>query len=666
MARVSVLRPDLEAYARDVWPRGLIELASGHPRGPVPDAIVWPESIEAVAALVRLARREGFSLIPFGAGSGVCGGIRGGDGRVVVDLKRMSSWSIRPGPELDVGAGALGIQLEEALLHDGYTIGHYPSSILCSTTGGWVAARGAGQCSGRYGKIEDMVTFVEAVLGTGEPVLFRRREHGPNLVPLLVGSEGTLGVITRVGLRLHPAPAARAYAAFAFDDFEQGITAVRRAFQEGLRPAVTRLYDPLDTLLFVHGEDAPRRIAKEPGPVGLRAGALRAVLSAPGAVARALALAERSLLSRSALIVVHEGDAGSVEREARAVDAICRSAGGRALGEGPARAWFRRRYSVSYRQSPLFRGGAFSDTMEVAAPWARVPDVYRAVRRSLGEHVLVMAHLSHAYPDGSSLYFTFAGVEHGGRDAFAVYDDAWRAALTAAMGAGATLSHHHGVGRSKAPRLTAELGAGVAVVRALKAAWDPSGVLNPGALIPPPSDAERVEAPPAPREPFFDAVSGLAELPGDFPLGEARAWIEARGHVLPLASNVPDDLSVDSWIARGMPGLPDRYADPVYTPLPGFYARLHDGRRFVVRPSPRRAVGPDLSALFVGAEGAFGQVERALLVVSPRGARGVEPLAWSGERNPPLGADERAAFDSALRVLSPPASPGDSGSNSAE
>lgn len=658
-----MLRPDLEAYARDLWPRGLVELAAGHARGPLPDAIVWPESIDEVSALVRLARREGIALVPFGAGSGVCGGVRGGARRVVVDTKRMSAWAIRPGPELDVGAGALGIQLEEALLERGYTIGHYPSSILCSTTGGWVAARGAGQCSGRYGKVEDMVTFVEAVLGTGEPVCFRRRTSGLDLAPLLVGSEGTLGVITRVGLRLHPAPTTRAYAAFAFDDFERGIEAVRLVFQEGLRPAVTRLYDPLDTLLFVHGEDAPRRIAKEPGPVGLRASALRAVLGAPAAVARALALAERTLLSRSALIVVHEGDARSVEREAHAVAAICRSAGGRALGEGPARAWFRRRYSVSYRQSPLFRGGAFSDTMEVAAPWARVPEVYRAVRRSLGEHVLVMAHLSHAYPDGSSLYFTFAGVEHGGRDAFAVYDDAWRAALAAAMSAGATLSHHHGVGRSKAPRLPAELGAGVAVIRALKAAWDPSGVLNPGALIPPPSDAERLEPPPPPREPFFDAVSGLVELPGDMTLGEARAWVEARGHVLPLSDAAKTDLAIDTWIARGMPGLPDRYADPVYTPLPGFHARLHDGRRIVVRPSPRRAVGPDLSALFVGTEGALGRIERAVLVVSRKDARGAEPLPWSGERNPPVGADERAAFAEVLRNLSPSAVPGSSPSD---
>lgn len=647
-ARVSSLAPDLAAYARDLWPRRLIELQAREPIAERPAAVVWPESVEHVSALVGFARRQGIALVPFGAGSGVCGAIEAVRGSIVVDVKRFASFSIGHGPELDSGAGVLGITLEEALLEAGYTTGHYPSSILCSTVGGWAAARGAGQCSGRYGKIEDMVTFVEAVLGSGEVLRAQRRAQGPDLVPLLIGSEGTLGIITRVGLRLHPAPAARAFSAFAFDSMQEGMQALRLLYQSGLRPSVARLYDPLDTLLLKDGTD----VEKEPAPSprrdpGLRAAALRTVLRIPSVIASALAAAEHSLLARSALVLVHEGDAASVAHESRQASALCVAARGTSLGEGPARAWYRHRYSVSYRQAPVFRSGAFSDTLEVAAPWSRLEGVYEGVRRALGEHVLVMAHLSHAYPDGASIYFTFAGIEHGGESSLAVYDRAVSVALRATLDAGATLSHHHGVGRSKAPRVGEELGAAVAVVRALKTAWDPDGILNPGALIPPLTAAERIQEPLADRGPALDQPSCLTRLPGSLSLAAAQAWLAPRGHTLSLTPAVLAELasvSVSDWIGMGLPGLPDRYEDPVFSPLAGFEAELRSGFRFQLRPTPRRAVGPDLSALVRGMGGALGRVHSATLVAVPSDAPPAPVLPYSGERNPSIDPSEKAAL----------------------
>lgn len=629
-----------------------MEVQAGASPSEGPAAIIWPETLEHVQAVVRWARAGGVALVPFGAGSGVCGAVLPQPDHVLVDLKRFSSFSVRPGPVLDVGAGALGISLEEALLEGGYTIGHYPSSILISTVGGWVAARGAGQASGRYGKIEDMVTSLEVVLGTGEVVHARRRERGPDLVPLIVGSEGTLGIVTRVGLRLHSAPTGRAFAAFAFEQVEAGIDALRRLFQEGLRPAVARLYDPLDTLLLADEEGETRPAPTSVPEPGLRAAALRAVLRAPALLARAMAVAERSLYSRAALVLVHEGDPDSVERESQRAAALCRAGGGTALGEGPARAWYRRRYHVSYRQSPLFRGGAFSDTMEVAAPWSRLFEVYEAVRRALGRHVLVMAHFSHSYPDGASVYFTFAGVAHGGASSLEVYDRAWRVALSAALDAGAALSHHHGVGRSKAPRLGEELGAAIAVVRSLKSAWDPDGILNPGALLPPPGPAEQQRAPAPSTEPELDAVSALCSLPGTLRLAEAERWLGARGHGLGLAAEswaAVEGLTVGQWIGLGLPGSADRYADPVGVRLSGFTATLTNGVRVALRVAPRRAVGPDLSALFLGAGEMFGSVERATLAAPRAGSAPAVTLPFSGERNPELDASEAVALER-LRV----------------
>jgi alkyldihydroxyacetonephosphate synthase len=263
-----------------------------------------------------------------------------------------------------------------------------------------------------------------------------------------------------------------------------------------------------------------------------------------------------------------------------------------------------------------------------------------------------MAHLSHAYPDGSSLYFTFAGTEHGGQSSLDVYERAWRAALGAAVDAGATLSHHHGVGRSKAPRLAEELGAGTAVVRDLKQAWDPAGLLNPGALIPEPGPREARPEPAPSKQPSLDRESALAELPGTLTLAECERFVRAQGHSLGLDFSAFDGaLRLDDWIAQGLPGTPDRFEDPVQAPLSGFTARLRDGRRIALRASPRRAVGPDLSALFAGMRHTVGHIERAALVALPVDAPRPPKLPFTGDRDLPLNDSERRAIASLCAKL---------------
>jgi alkyldihydroxyacetonephosphate synthase len=660
---------DRVAYARDLWPRHHLRVRAGRPADHRPEAIAWPTSAAELAQLVRWARGAGVPVVPFGAGSGVCGGVLPQANALVVDLKRLARIRAldRDAPLVDVEAGHMGVPLEQTLGRAGFTLGHFPSSILCSTAGGWVATRSAGQCSGAYGKIEDMVASLECVTGTGEIVELRRRISGPDLVPLVVGSEGTLAIVTSARLRLHPAPTSRGFGAWSFPTTSHGLEAMRTIFQAGLRPAVARLYDPFDAMMAKRGgvkAAASGGAAREPGRGGA---ALRAVLKRPALLNELLhsGVAARAL-GGAMLVVVFEG-AGEgprrgVEEVRRLVETRLRGSWG---GQAPAERWLEHRYAVSYRQAPVFANGAFVDTIEVAASWSKVGALYEAVRSALGEHVFVMAHFSHAYPDGCCIYFSFAGSarsEVGDHDARwddaceAVYDRAWRAALKAAVDAGGTLAHHHGVGRSKAPRLPDELGTGVDVVRALMHAFDPAGILNPGNLVPAGrgigasrSGYERA-ATAASTTVEIDPTSLLARADGGTEMAALKRQLGDAGLTLDARFDEPG-ATVGEWLARGAPGARDRWLDPVDQLVAGLDATLVDGRALRIRPAPRRAVGPDLSALFVGAAGRFGRIDAAWLRVHVRGVPRPVSAPFKHERDPRLSSGEAALLDDVAAAL---------------
>jgi alkyldihydroxyacetonephosphate synthase len=664
---LSESEPDTALYAHDLWPRHLIELRAGRVAAPLPLAVVWPASIEEVARLVELANQERFQLLPFGAGSGVCGGIAPAARSVIVDTKRLDELRLDDaGPTAWVGAGVLGIDLERELERSGYTSGHFPSSIVCSTVGGWAATRSAGQCSGRYGKIEDMTVGLECVLGSGRTLTLARHVHARDLLPLLIGSEGTLGIITRVGLRLHPSPELRLFRAFAFPDLGAGMNALRAIYQTGLRPAVARLYDAVDSALSRRGSagpSGPRRGSSRDETLGKAA--LSRALRFPRLLNRAVRLLEKGPLASCALVIVVEGPEEEAREQTLAIERLCANSSARSLGEGPARHWFEHRYSVSFRQSEVFRMGAFNDTFEVAAPWSLLAGVHRAVRDALAEHALVLSHVSHSYPDGASIYFTFVGTARDDRE-LERYDAAWRDALGAAVAAGATLSHHHGVGRSKAAALAVELGRGGRLLSELRRAWDTEGVLNPdvlglGTLGSSPGaqsfgsneTSRRSSAPVAQRgaeTPGIDPESQLATFSGETTLGAANDALAAHRLTLRCDVEASQHQTLDAWIAAGLPGTPDPWNDPVDHVLAGFEANL-GGERLCVRPSPRRAVGPDFGALLVGNGARFGVVARATLRVRPRGAAEAPTLPYAAPRNPEENESERRAWRDLGNVL---------------
>jgi alkyldihydroxyacetonephosphate synthase len=491
-----------------------------------------------------------------------------------------------------------------------------------------------------------MLVGAESVLGDGRVVRFQRRAGALDLTPLLVGAEGALGVLTKLELRLAALPKERCFLAFELAGGAAAMNAVRRLLQDGLRPAVARLYDALDTILFEqsarhpHDPGPPKAKRRTASAEAFRRRAVQGLLGQPRLLNGAVSLLERSPFGRWLLILVFEGE-GASEDAARATTLLERDRA-KALGAAPAKRWYQHRYAVSFKQSGVFRSGAFSDTLEVAAPWSKLEQLFHGVREALGRHVLVLAHMSHAYPDGCSIYFTFTGAAASGERALAVYDRAWRDALAAARAAGGAISHHHGIGRSKARALADDLGPAVPLMKRVLRAWDPSGIMNPGVLLPADASAspERVPYP----EPGLDELSELVTLQGDETLERAEARLRERGFT--LGSELPRGLDVDGWVARGFPGARDAWLDPAGRLLAGVVAHFRSGERLCLAPAPRRSTGPDLTALVAGAGGALAKVERCTLKVHRVGAREPRPLPFSFDRSPAVSPEERAAFDS--------------------
>jgi alkyldihydroxyacetonephosphate synthase len=516
--RVLTSFPDRVAYNADCWPRGII-LTRGRELGRhLPGAVVQPKNEHEVMAIVQWARRTSTPIVPFGAGSGVCGGtLADGDG-VVVDLKRLNRIVETRASDMHarIQSGAIGQILETELNRRKLTLGHYPSSIYCSSFGGWIAGRGAGQYSSRYGKIEDMVSSLRVVLGTGEvvetcpdPLATKPRylvpDAGPDLTQLMIGSEGTLGLITEGTVRIDRLPDRRIYRGFQFHDVNTALEAIREMMQLGIRPAVVRLYDAFDSLL------ARRGSGKSDQPTSLRARALTSKLSSMAMdILPAGVFSEvkgrmndvtRGILKRvlgqpmtlnavidilpgdCLLIVGFEGHNDLVEAEAFCGYEVLERYGVD-LGSEPGEHWYAHRMDVSYKQSPMYDAGAFVDTMEVSTTWSNLPRLYDSVRRALAPHVLVMAHFSHVYSEGSSIYFTFAGFGDGLEDTLRRYKATWQTGLDTVARAGGSVAHHHGVGLSKSPWTHHDHPGGRGLFDALKETFDPDGIMNPGKVYP--------------------------------------------------------------------------------------------------------------------------------------------------------------------------------------
>jgi alkyldihydroxyacetonephosphate synthase len=443
-ADVSVDDTTIAEASRDWWPLAMIWALDDQVASRA-GVVVRPTSTDEVVQVLAACSGSRVPVTAAAGRSGVCGASVPVFGGVLLDLTGLTGIVDVDETSMivDVLPGTFGDVFEDQLRADhDVTAGHWPQSMALSTVGGWLACRGAGQLSTRYGKIEDIVVGLDVVLADGTVVRTGgapRSAVGPDLTQLFVGSEGTLGVITGARLRLHHAPAQEMRAAYAFTSFTDGLDATRRILQRGATPAVLRLYDAIE------------------GDRSYQTG------------------------DRHVLLVMDEGDPHIVGASMQIVADECASA--EHLDAALVEQWMGHRNDVSALEA-LVQRGFVVDTMEIAGPWAALPAIYERTTAALRdvEHTLVAsAHQSHSYTDGACLYFTFAGKPpENEREAY--YRAAWDAGQRAVLAAGGALSHHHGVGLNRARFVHDALGNGFDVLAAVKRALDPHGILNPGKL----------------------------------------------------------------------------------------------------------------------------------------------------------------------------------------
>lgn len=467
----------VKPYLTDKWPRSLI--ASPNVSGST--IVVLPRTRAEVQKIIQFANTHLIPVITRGGGSGVCGALLASAEaplRMIMSLEYLNKvtiidethWRAR------VEAGILGSDLERILATADMTLGHFPASLSISSVGGWLATRSSGQSSTRYGKIEQMVEAVEVVLGNGEYLELDNSSGaiGPDLIPLLLGSEGTLGVMTAVWLRIKPAITRQFFGHYSFGDLNDGLQATQAIAQSGLAPSIVRLYD---------GFDARHTLLSDDKSVTELTWLKRKLLERDRLAVALSHVAETWY--KPHLIIVSESGGNDVEStvidaEHQAVEEILRLHGAKFLKDDVAEKWFARRYSLNFEKvKHLAQNDCFIDTIDLFVPWGQMSEAHRDISALVSPVALIFAHISHLTPQGACLYLTFVGRKT--KERVETYDRIWRETLEYCLANGLGISDHHGVGIQKQEAFKKLRGPEwLKLFKAIKSYADPNGILNPG------------------------------------------------------------------------------------------------------------------------------------------------------------------------------------------
>lgn len=423
---------------------------------PAADFVVRPANHDEVERVVRLAADYGLPVVPRGGGTGTQGGTFAPYGGVCIDLQRLDRILEIDAESLvvTVEAGIDGPTLEKTLEAQGFMLAHYPGSYhMGATVGGYVSARGSGVLSTKYGKAEDMVLQAKVVVAPGRTVTtlpVPSHATGPDLLQVFVGSEGTLGVITELAMRIDPIPEERRFLSFSFPDIYAGMEAGRQIMTRRLQPSVLRLYDEYDSQKLKDWVGTP--------------------------------------FTGNLFVIMSDGATGLVNYEAEAIQAICEAAGGTSLGPDVGEIWWEGKYEP-YAPGKLPQPPMIYGTFDTVARFRDVPAIYAAKKSIIEEEfaeygVRYSAHLSHWFPWGTMLYdrFYIDQAPENTEEALELHDRLWEAGVMESLRLGGTVNEHHGIGLKLGRFMRPQLGVGFDLMKELRSAWDPQGIMNPGKL----------------------------------------------------------------------------------------------------------------------------------------------------------------------------------------
>lgn len=441
----------------------------------LPDLVIAPRSGGEIQQIVGYCVQNNIALYIHGGGSTVTRGKEAVKGGVTLDMSRHMNRVVsfnETDQTITVEAGMTGPQLEEVLnnaperlgAQRRYTCGHFPQSFEYSSVGGWVVTRGAGQNSTYYGKIEDIVIAQEYATprGTFETCPHPRSANGPDFDQIMMGSEGTFGVLVNVTLKVFRwMPNNRRRYSYMFKTWQDAMDACREIMQcECGYPSVFRLSDPEETdvaMKLYHIEGTPADSF--------------------------LKLTGYQPMQKCLLLGLTDGEQGYARNVNRKIRQICRKHGAFNLSFAPVtQNWEKGRFRDPYMREDLEDFGILLDTLECAVTWSQMEEVHAKVRAFVKSRpdTICMTHISHAYPQGGNLYFIFIGKMATIKE----YLDLQYGILAAIQQSGAAISHHHGVGKQTAPWLEGQIGTPqMDVIRTLKQHFDPHNIMNPGGTL---------------------------------------------------------------------------------------------------------------------------------------------------------------------------------------
>ncbi len=421
----------------------------------LPIAVVQPESTQDVAKTLKFCNDNNVTVVPYGGGSGVLAGAETVcKDTLVIDLGKLDKIEGLSDENLSVTceAGVFIHVLEAYVKGKGYILGHYPQSIDTAQVGGLIATRSIGQFSTKYGGIEDLLLGVEAVLPNGEIVNIKpnpRRAVGPDLRHLLLGSEGFIGIITKVTVKLFPEPEQRWKGAYRVKTIREGLEVIRQVMRKELRPAVVRLHDWLEC-------EKPYGAFMEEG--------------------------------ECLLIFLSEGTKELCEYEGKVIDSVAKENNAIPVGSKPVDIWFKHRNDAADEYEQYGAMGFLVDTIEVSGKWENIADIYEEtverVYYEVPETLFFSGHSSHSYINGTNIYFQMGALPAPDADeAQRVHREIWDIIMEVTLKYGGSIGHHHGVGKHRAKYMKEELGSSYQLMQGIKNAFDPKGIMNPGVIL---------------------------------------------------------------------------------------------------------------------------------------------------------------------------------------